>query len=237
MTDGERWYRIDVDGRRLETAVVRDERGRRLQLRVDGDVVDDQPSTWSSTTLRGEDGTGVKVEPVHPGRISSARLVPPEDEAAGADLREVLKDRAAGRLRPPRGSVGGRLDDFADDHAWFVVVRHVGGSGAGLLLSVLGIGALLRALLPRFDVELSAPDWLPSIDLSWIPDPFGWLWGLLPDWDLPDLDAPGWLDALLASEKWWGPLLIALFVALGEIDRRRKRAERDEAHASRPDRP
>ncbi|MFY0408008.1 hypothetical protein [Solicola sp. PLA-1-18] len=231
MSDGAKWHWIDVDGRRLETAVVRDGRGRRLQLRVDGEVVDDKSSTWSKTVLRCDDGTGVEVEPVHPGRISAARLVPPEDDTSSDDLSELLQDRRASRLRPPRGTVGARLDDYADAHPWFVVVRHVGGSGAGVLLSVLGIGALLRALLPRFDVDLSPPDWLPSIDLSWIPDPFGWLWGLLPDWDLPDLDAPGWVDALVSSWKWWGPVAIALFVALGEVDRRRKRAERDAAHA------
>jgi hypothetical protein len=38
---------------------------------------------------------------------------------------------------------------------------------------------------------------------------------------LPSIDLPGWLTG---STKYWLPIVIALVVALGEVDRRRKKA-------------
>lgn len=84
---------------------------------------------------------------------------------------------------------------------------------------MLGIGVLLRSLLPRIDWS-----WLPEIptgwipDLSWIPDPFGWLWE-----KLPDVTLPAWVRDVAASWKLWGPVVIAIGVALQEVDRRKKK--------------
>lgn len=78
----------------------------------------------------------------------------------------------------------------------------------------------VRGLLPRIDfswlpeIDVS---WLPDVDLSWIPDPLGWLWRLLPD-----VTMPGWWDDVLSSTKYWLPIVFAVLIAAGEVDKRRK---------------
>ena len=44
-----------------------------------------------------------------------------------------------------------------------------------------------------------------------------------PDLDLPDWSLPGWLAAVLASKKYWFPILVAIGVAVAEVRRRRRR--------------
>ena len=66
--------------------------------------------------------------------------------------------------------------------------------------------------------SLEPPSWLRYID------PFYWIGRLDIPW--PDIDLPGWLTG---STKYWVPIVIALVVALGEIDRRRKKRRLDDA--------
>ena len=71
--------------------------------------------------------------------------------------------------------------------------------------------------------------WLPDWDLPRIPRPdlpdIPW-----PDIDLPELSLPGWLAALLATKKYWFPILVAVAVAVAEVRRRQRRdAEQENA--------
>ena len=87
---------------------------------------------------------------------------------------------------------------------------------AGLLLARIALGFVLGldwGWLPDWHLpRIPRPD-LPDIlpDLPW------------PDLDLPDLSLPGWLAALLASKKYWFPILVAIAVAAAEVRRRRRR--------------
>jgi hypothetical protein len=73
-------------------------------------------------------------------------------------------------------------------------------------------GARLADLAPRLDLP----------DVPW------------PDVDLPDLSVPGWLAAVLGTAKIWGPLLVAVVLAVVEVRRKRHRAGEPGA-ASRDD--
>ena len=111
--------------------------------------------------------------------------------------------------------------------------RHVARAVGEVTFAALGIGAILRSLLPRIEWGW-LPDitwtWLPDIDLPRIPDPLGWLasrlWALLPD-----IGVPAWALTVLRSTRWWMPVLIAVLVAVREVDKRR--AATDDDHADR----
>ncbi|HZG92538.1 MAG TPA: hypothetical protein VEZ42_20195, partial [Pseudonocardia sp.] len=132
------------------------------------------------------------------------------------------------RFAPPPGTPAARLLAFERDHPRLWASRLVVLAVTKVVLGVLGVTAFiklllqpvltwLRGLLPDFDLP-SIP-W-PDIDLPEIP------W---PDIDLPDLPAaPGWLQALLDTAKFWGPVLAAVGLAVREVQRRRRPADRTE---------
>ena len=120
-----------------------------------------------------------------------------------------------------------RRDRLAREHPVRFTLQRVGVAVVEVVLGVLGVGAIIgvfmRGLLPDIswgwlpDVppwiqDLDAPDWLKYVD------PFYWLGRLDIPW--PSVDLPGWLTG---SAKFWLPIVIALVVALGEVDRRRKK--------------
>lgn len=97
-----------------------------------------------------------------------------------------------------------------------------------MLIGVLGIGALVsafaRGLLPSINwswppdlPDVSPPDWLRNLD------PFSWMARFLPDWDwwvwLPDVNLP-WL-------QYVAPVVVAILIAGGEVERRKMRAQRE----------
>ncbi len=132
---------------------------------------------------------------------------------------------------PPPGSVAARLAAFRLAHPRVWASRHVVLAAARIGLALLGVAAFLRLLVqPLLDwlLGLLRPffAWLrgllPDIDLPDIPWPdIPW-----PDIDLPDLHAPGWLLLLLATAKFWGPILVAIGAAVVEVQRRRRAAAR-----------
>jgi hypothetical protein len=89
----------------------------------------------------------------------------------------------------------------------------------------------LAGFLPEIDwpeIDLPAIPW-PDIDLPDIP------W---PDLDLPDLALPGWLLVVLATAKFWVPVLIAVGVAVTEVRRRSRRTpDPGDREAGRADAP
>lgn len=128
-------------------------------------------------------------------------------------------------LAPPPGSRAAKRERLAREHPVRFTLMRVGTTGAGMLIGLLGIGAalslLLGRLLPSIDLpsipwpDISPPDWLRYLD------PIYWLSRLGLSW--PDISLPEWLTG---SAKYWGPLLIAALVALGQIDKRRKEDRR-----------
>lgn len=150
-----------------------------------------------------------------------------------ADLVEKDFDAVARRplltpFVPPEGSKARRRYDFREAHPRLYAARHVATEMVVMLIGVLGIGALVsafaRSLLPNVNLawlpdlpDISAPNWLRNFD------PFSWVARLLPDWDwwgwLPDVNLP-WL-------QYVAPVVVAILIAGGEVERRKKRAARE----------
>ena len=131
----------------------------------------------------------------------------------------------------------GRRDRLAREHPVLFTLQRVGVAVVEVVLGVLGVGAIIgvfvRGLLPDISwawlPDISAPQWLQDLEPpAWMRyiDPFYWIGRLDIPW--PDIDLPDWLTG---STKYWVPIVIALVVALGEIDRRRKKAELGDTEA------
>jgi hypothetical protein len=90
--------------------------------------------------------------------------------------------------------------------------RHVVRGVGGVLLPLLGIGALFGLVLPA----------LPDIDAPQVnlPD--------LPDLPSISIEPPDWVKSVLAAAPYVVPILIAIGVAAREVERQRKRRRRAE---------
>jgi hypothetical protein len=199
--------------------VVAGDATRESVLLAGGEEVDRQVAGYWETSTLTHDDLRVEVRWGPRNTIVSSRL---------------LGDDHPVPLVPPPGSWAAKREALARDHPTQFVVRRVAVAGAEIVLGVIGVsvalGALFGQLLPRIDLSwIPRPD-LPDVDPpDWLRhlDPAYWLGRLGLSW--PDVDAPAWLEAVMDQRKYWLPLVIALFVALGELDRRRKRdAERDD---------
>jgi hypothetical protein len=201
--------------------VVAEADGRRETVLVVDDVEVDRGAAgyWETVTLASGD------------RTFEARWGPRNDLVAV----HLVEDGHRVPLAPPPGSRQARREDFALQHPrWFVLGRVAAAAGQ-IVLGVLGVSALLKGffghLLPRLDLSwLPRPD-LPSVSApGWLRyvDPLYWLsrWGL--GW--PDVSVPAWLEPVLGTSTYWLPLVVALLVGLGELERRRtveRERERD----------
>jgi hypothetical protein len=95
-----------------------------------------------------------------------------------------------------------RLAKLERERPRLFAARHVAKGVGQVLLAVIGLGLAVR-FLPFPDLPL------PDVDLPGLPG--------------PDLSPPGWLAAILGTAKFWVPILIGALVALGELERRRRR--------------
>lgn len=197
-------YALIDDGRELVVETSRDGKANVARLLVDGEEVDCQRK-WriDDVKLKG-DGVVVRVSWWWAGRVLKCELL---EKAGGRTHRTPFE--------PPEGTRAHRMWLLRQERPGWYAARHVAVAVGQILVGVLGVGVLLRSLLPRIDWS-----WLPSIptgwipDLSWIPDPFGWL---------PDVTMPEWVRDVAASWKWWGPVVIAIGIALQEMERRKKK--------------
>ena len=100
-----------------------------------------------------------------------------------------------------------RLAKLKRERPRVYAARHVAKGVGQVLLAVVGVGLAVR-FLPLPDLPL------PNLDVPELPR--------------PDLSVPGWLAAILGTAKFWGPILAGVLVALGELERRRKREQEHE---------
>jgi hypothetical protein len=107
-----------------------------------------------------------------------------------------------------------RLDRLKRERPGLYASRHVIAGAGQVLLVVIGIGLAIRFIpWPDLDVGIDPPD-LPDLPL--------------PSISLPD--PPGWVKAIFESKKYWWPIVIGLLLALGEIERqKRKKKEETES--------
>lgn len=218
-------YRLHHDGRRLEVEATRRRLATSARLFVDGTRVDEAKTSFEPVRL-----TGGGVEVAVRWRLlgpATATLTIPAAEG------ETDGDGAGIPFAPPPGSLAAKLDALAAEHPHLYAARHVAIAVLRGLIGLIGVGALLRGLLPRLDlpaipwpeISISVPGWVRTV--LGLPDrliavPVGWVRSLL-DWIGSPFSAPDWLWPLVQSAKWWGPILIAVFVAVEEVKRRRRR--------------
>ena len=100
-----------------------------------------------------------------------------------------------------------RLAKLERERPRLYAARHVAKGVGQVLLAVVGVGLAVR-FLPLPDLPL------PNLDVPELPR--------------PDLSVPGWLAAILGTAKFWGPILAGVLIALGELERRRKRDQERE---------
>jgi hypothetical protein len=185
----------------------------RIRLLVDGEEVAETKANGPKTVLAG-DGFEIRaVMPFWGGSVKRAELVPADGGAS------VL-------LEPEPGTRAARRAKFEREHPHLYASRHVVKGAAQVALAIIGLTFLLRFLpaIPWPDIDL------PSIPLPHID---------LPDLPLPriDIELPEWIKAIARSKMYWLPIVVGIFLALGELERRKRRnVERDD-RAGDPARP
>ena len=126
------------------------------------------------------------------------------------------------RLAPAPGSAAARRDQLERERPGVYAARHVAKGVAQALAAIIGIGFAIR-LLPDMSLPVDLPD-IPAPDI--------------------DLEAPGWLKAILGSKAIWLPVVLGVVIALREWRRRRpagthrdRGGSRDDAESGPPQRP
>lgn len=156
------------------------------------------------------------------------------DDDVGAAAHAVLGTGGID-LVPEPGSKAALYEQKMRDHPRRYAVQRVAVAVFGVVLPLLlGVIAVRFAVsIPWPDINLlSLPD-LPNIPWPDIPWPdinlpsISW-----PDWQLPD-----WLRWILNHLKYVWPIALALLLALGEIDRRKKQDKLRAERAAEPTRP
>jgi hypothetical protein len=149
------------------------------------------------------------------GRVSKVLLVEP----GHGDVR-----RRSVPYAPPPGTRAARVHAWGESHPNLYAARHVVINVGGTILAILGVSALLKALLPRIDLgwlpDLHPPDWAKYLDPGRYLGPlFEWVAPLLDrlfGW-IPDIEA-GWVKYVVG-------FVVAVSIAVREAKRRKRLAQ------------
>jgi hypothetical protein len=142
-------------------------------------------------------------------------------------------------MRQPQETRETSVARFQRKHPALYAARHVALAILQVALPLLGLGALLVALLPQIDLPWVAEigafvrslrvqigTWIPDISLPF-PDPREWIKGIV---NSPMFEP---VKLVVGRVKWALPIVIAIFVAIKEYQRhRRKQHGRPSAHAA-----
>lgn len=236
-------FRLHVRGTLIEVEVEPKLLEPKARLLIDGETVDEQ-STWPEQTSLQGPGMDVRIQWTWFARPHRAWAMfdDEQDERVGRD--ETGKPRPEHELAPPEGSWAARVTTFANDHPNLYASRHVVKATAQALIGLIGIGAILWGLLPRFDIAIPTPDinlgdWIRRLVPGWLQDLLNlpgqiiaWLFGWVADITVFDrfIDwlrsrdfPPEWLRTIVSNARYWVPILIAVLVAIEEVDRRSKK--------------
>ena len=216
-------HTLDLGRHRLSARLTRAGASTAVALSVDGVEVGESagwPVVRIPVTGIDEENASVVVLAPRPGHGTVRLVVPPAGGVPGGRPERI-------DFEPPAGTHAHRRFLWARRHPRLHAARHVAKAAveiaAGLLAARIALGLVL-------DLNWGwLPDWrlprLPRPDLPDIP------W---PDIDLPDLSLPGWLAAMLATKRYWFPILVAIVVAVAEV-RRRRRRETEKENAAWPE--
>lgn len=172
--------------------------GQVLRLVVDGEQRAETKTNGSRAKLQDDELT-VEVRLAALGSIRRAAIL----DAGGEEL--VLLD-------PPAGTRAARLAELERERPVLYAARHVVRAVGGVLLPLLGIGALIGLVLPA----------LPEIDPPQVNLPG------LPELPSISIEPPEWVKSVLAAAPYVVPIAIAIGVAAREVERQRKRRRRAE---------
>lgn len=175
-------HQLDIDGRHIEVRADSTWRKHTLRLSVDGEVVD--KSTHAAHNFFRLKGGGVEV------RARSNWL-------GNVRRAELVRDEGNVLFAPEPGSPAAELEKLALRRPKAYAARYVAKAIGGVLIAVLGLGALLGFLVPDIDLGIS----------------------------LPDIEVPEWAEIAIESLQYVIPVAVALLLARREFRRRRRRRE------------
>ncbi|WP_433322938.1 hypothetical protein [Spirillospora sp. CA-294931] len=229
-----RWT-LDFRGHRLEVETERGQWHRAARLYVDGDLTEEDAKVQHQAKLPyGDLKVVVAFDALGLLDGQAARcaleIPPPDPKAAEGKVSLIKEDDWRSRVKsklipfdPPEGTRAEKRERLAARHPGLYASRHVALAVGKVLFPLLGLGLLVKLLLdmiPKPDLDIDPPS-LPIPDIP------------LPDLDIPwpDVSVPGWLAVILATAKFWIPILIAIGMAKNEYDRRKKQQRAKAAEA------
>lgn len=232
------FWTLDHDGHRLEVGTERTGWKPAARLRVDGAEAGEVTGGPRLKLPYGEMTVVVAFDVLGllDGQAARCELAPPDRDEDGPDEKTEAEDEAGGGkadsggkpepvpFTPPEGTRAAKREALALSHPTLYASRHMVVATGKVLFPLLGVSALIHLLLDMVvwpDVRLPKAD-LPSIPWPDIP------W---PDVPLPDVSLPPWLRVILATTKFWVPILIAAGVTAKEAGRRKR--QRDQRAAEK----
>jgi hypothetical protein len=217
MGDTERWH-LDHDGHEHVIEVEQGALVRQVVWTRGGTEVGRKKTSDETIVLapKGED-TAL--------RLTFAIMGPARRVTLHRSETEAHTGLGGTDFEPEAGSKAARRAEWIVEHPHLHTARQTAVAAAGVGVPVLLIWLLTLVPWPAVDVP-----W-PDIDLPSIPWPdlpsIPWPDISLPSIPWPDLpDLPGWVDTV---RKFAIPILIAFFIARGEVKRRRRAEEQKES--------
>lgn len=209
MASVEKRYTLEYENHHLEVESIEVGFGYLARLFVDGELKAEQKARNERAQLQAGNVT-VLVRWGNFGQVKRCVLVQQLHNGEEGQVQEVP-------FAPPPGTHAARLAKLERERPVLYASRHVLRAVLQLLLPLLGIGALLAAFLPR-------------VDLTWLPAPlYDKLFGPPPTWLAPVLDSP-----IFRVAKWALPVIIAVLIAINEIEKHQKKSANVPAGETHP---
>ncbi|GAA5123234.1 hypothetical protein GCM10023339_42780 [Alloalcanivorax gelatiniphagus] len=217
MGDTERWH-LHHDGHEHVAETVRGALVREVVWTRDGTEVG-RKKTSDETIVLAPKGADAAL------RLKFGVTGPARRVTLHASETEAHTGLGGTDFDPEPGSKAAARAEWIVEHPHLHTARQTAIAAAGVGVPVLLVWLLTLVPWPSIDVPWPDVD-LPSVpwpDLPSIP------WPDLPSIPWPDLpDLPGWVDTV---RKFLVPVLIAFFIARGEVKRRRRAEEERRAAA------
>ena len=205
-------WELTQDGRRHELTASDHGLSRRLEWRIDDELVVERKTSDEKVRLSHEDhALDVRFSLLGRGRRATLHTAADGESArAKAELGVGGTD-----LVPASGSPAAKHEQWVRDHPRLHTLRATLGGAAGIAVGI-AVTWLLAQLVFSLDLpSIPLPD-LPDLPLPDLPS-IPW-----PDVPWPDWSLPGWAQEVLDVLKLAFPVVLAFVLARAEIRRRRK---------------